>query len=703
MAGVSVLLATASSLALANTTQLVNFGQEMPVSFGASKVSGAVAGSTPINIGVSLRPSDGAGFEAYVHSVSDPKSPSYRHFLTPSQVGALFGASLSTVEATVNYLQSQGFKVTLVADNRLLVAAEGTVAQAERAFDVKIATLAGPSPDGSGTYTYRSYLSAPKVPLNLSKAVLNIEGMDTGSRPKPMNTQTLTPALHKGLYDLNPIFNNGHQGLGRKVGVTNWGDGYKLSNIPLFYSYFGLPVPNGGMGSNVHTVLYSGGSAGHSALGECDLDMQLELGQAPLADLYLYDDGSSGGNHVTMLGREGTDNLCDLISESWGWSGVTGTTASSLHNQYLAMAAQGITYLCASGDSGTKDTYDYPDFDPAVLVVGGTVATVNSNTGARVSEVGWSGSGGGYSNKTVSFNVLPSWQVGNGIPTNLNYRLFPDVSGHAAGSGGAYYFFYSGGLNSANGTSLSSPSCAGSLAICEERLIAAGALPPDGNGKQRLGHVHELIYGMNGRNDVFYDVLSGSNGSLYNGQSSTCHAGWDTVTGWGCFDYNGFCNAVISGSGSETDFPTAYTVSLGRETSGDVSSLKGIDGNALNVCKFLVPSQQSPFVQVVFTGATSYSSLSSQYHIAVHAAMNAAGVFAITLEGYNFATSSYDVSSTSTIGLSYADFTLDGSGTIDNYRGPGGALQARIKVKQNGPTASVFPCVLFDQVAWTVK
>src|SRR5439155_25949797 len=132
---------------------------------------------------------------------------------------------------------------------------------------------------------------------------------------------------------------------------------------------------------------------------------------------------------IGTLTAEVNDNLSDVISESYGWS-LPASTATSAHNLHLSMSAQGITYMAASGDSGTSlEPYSDPDYDQEVLMVGGTSASVDSS-GNRLSEVGWNSGGGGWSTNTATFNVLPSWQVAAGVPTNINKRLVPDIWFH---------------------------------------------------------------------------------------------------------------------------------------------------------------------------------------------------------------------------------------------------------------------------------
>jgi hypothetical protein len=43
---------------------------------------------------------------------------------------------------------------------------------------------------------------------------------------------------------------------------------------------------------------------------------------------------------------------------------------------------------------------------------------------------------------------------------------------------------------------------------------------------------------------VWHDITSGNNGTLPDGTPSTCHAGWDTVTGWGPMDFQSFADVA---------------------------------------------------------------------------------------------------------------------------------------------------------------
>jgi subtilase family serine protease len=496
---------------------------------------GQSASDLTLHVAVSLPYRDAAGMQAFVDSVSDPKSPNYRQFITPEEVGARFGLSDQQVQSVVDHLKANGFNVTLVGKNRLSILADCTVAQAEKAFGTTIHEYQAVNANEAGNTRFHANSTALSLPASIASYVIDVTGLESFTKPQP---RILNPTQARGLYGTAPAYAAGKQGQGRTVGISNF-DGYRLTNVPKYYTQYSLPTPPGGVGSNITVVTISGGAGAGSAQGEGDLDIQMPLGMAPLCNLRIYDGGSS--DLIGVLSQEVNDNAADVISESYGWQ-LPSSTATSAHNLHVSMSAQGITYMAATGDSGTTlEPYSYPDYEPEVLQVGGTVPVANAS-GVRTSETGWSGSGGGWSTNAATFNVLPSWQVGTGVPTNVNKRLVPDVALGASGSSGAYYFYYNGNLSTGSvGTSFASPLFAGGLAVAEQQIIAAGGLPANGAGKQRFGRIQNLFYSQNGRSDVWYDITSGSNGSLPSGGgTSSAHAGWDYVTGWGAINFNSF-------------------------------------------------------------------------------------------------------------------------------------------------------------------
>ena len=536
------ILAYQSVFAQGQPDQIRPLGKALPAAIHRSNFLGHTDSNRRLHVSISLPYGDQGGMEAFADSVSDPSSPNYHQFLSPQEVGERFGPSVAQVQSVANYLEKKGFKINLIAKNRLSILADCTVTQAEEAFKTSINDFQGDERE-PGNPNFFAYTQPLQLPANIAPLVLDVSGLENYTKPQ---FRALTPTQTRSLYNIAPMWASGFHGEGRNVAISNF-DGFRLSNVPLYYSQFALPVPAGGVGSNITVVPISGGAGGGTPQGEGDLDIQMVLGMAPLCNFTIYDGG--GSDLIGTLTREVNDNKADVISESYGWS-LDPNTANAAHNLHLSMTAQGITYMAATGDSGTTiEPYSYPNYDPEVLMVGGTVATVDGS-GARTSEVGWSGSGGGWSTNSASFNTRPSWQTGNGVPTNINFRMSPDVAIHASSGSGAYSFYLNGHLtNGYVGTSFATPVFAGSLAVAEQKLISLGGLAPDGAGKQRFGRIQSLFYSQNGRSDVWYDVTSGSNGKLPNGVTSNATAGWDMVTGWGAINFNAF---VTSQAGTPT-------------------------------------------------------------------------------------------------------------------------------------------------------
>lgn len=584
LAGVIVGVTTS---AFAQTTVEVPGSQ--PDVLWSSLPAGRVNAKQVMHLAISLEPADKQGLIDMADRVSNPKSPDYRKWLTPAQIGAKFGVSQTKVNEVVSFLKSKGLKVTLVAKNRFSILADGTASAVEKAFDTKINHYqAIRAVDGRPEY----YAPAGplKMPAKIAAYVTDVSGVENYYRPVPQ--VALTPSQTRTLYNIAPIFDSLYQGAGRTIGISNW-DAYDTNNIKLFYNQFNLPIPSGGLLSNVRIVTIDGGATG-AAQGEADLDCQMPLISAPLANLVVYD---SGGGLLPVLTREADENACDIISESWGWRG-TDSTLESAHTIHAAMSVQGITYMAASGDYGTgpyivgnSPFLPYPGSDPEVLMVGGTIATVQPS-GARVSEVAWSlssnglGAGGGYVNYPYSFNKLPSWQTGNGVPTTYNYRLIPDVAMQASDNtdSSSYQFFFEGNLITAIGTSFTSPMTAGAFATLEEKLIATGQLTAV-NGKYRLGRVQDFLYALNGRSDVFYDITSGDIGAMADGNRAAATTGWDFASGWGAIDFDALSGVFGASLDTATDSAVSASIwnAVGDSTTGSYSDLADADSNDFTV------------------------------------------------------------------------------------------------------------------------
>jgi subtilase family serine protease len=251
-----------------------------------------------------------------------------------------------------------------------------------------------------------------------------------------------------------------------------------------------------------------------------------------------------------------------------------------LRQAFVDAQANNVTVFASSGDGGTTNAYKepvknpavipypsviWPASDPLVSSVGGTYLCTNADTGLGVDsitppgrcqqnpgvrEVGWIGSGGGYSSyfsRPSYQDVLPPGSTYTGTSAgapgpNANMRGVPDVAYQASARTGVLVYLTEsqsnnqagagcGGANPCStgwyvvgGTSAGSPQWAGLIAIADQM---AG---------RDLGFINPALYEI--ANDPakyaadFYDVTTGCN------QTSTipgyCASnGWDAVTGLG--------------------------------------------------------------------------------------------------------------------------------------------------------------------------
>ncbi|PYL10820.1 MAG: hypothetical protein DMF43_09295, partial [Verrucomicrobia bacterium] len=132
----------------------------------------AADATTKLGFRVYLGWTNQSGAEALARSVSNPRSSSYRHYLTPAQFRQQFAPTANQVAQVQSWLTSQGFSLVYTPANNHYVSAKGTVAQAKAAFGtsfgmykVKGLTLRSPAADVS-------------IPSSLAGVVNAVVGLD---------------------------------------------------------------------------------------------------------------------------------------------------------------------------------------------------------------------------------------------------------------------------------------------------------------------------------------------------------------------------------------------------------------------------------------------------------------------------------------------------------------------------------------------
>ena len=314
----------------------------------------------------------------------------------------------------------------------------------------------------------------------------------------------------------NPAFLNFSGGVG--AGALEAYDAFwDIPNPPSLQKYSGetgLPLGNDGVGFNI-------GDAGI----EIALDIEAVHAMAPAAAIDLVEASRSAltGPTNLMKAAETAASLpgVSVVSMSFGENFESfgdGAYEQFLDNTYLAPALAanpGVTFLASTGDRSNEPGYapNYPSVSPLVVAVGGTSLNVNgTNPYSWGSESAWSGGGGGVSSEYSEPVYQESVQ-------STGARTVPDISSDAdPGTGLAVFdpfdFGSSTPWDAIGGTSLSSPTWAGLIAIADQgrAILGQGTL----NGpNQTLPWLYSLDnggtnYTPNGASD-YHDITAGTN------------------------------------------------------------------------------------------------------------------------------------------------------------------------------------------------
>ncbi|MFZ0798714.1 MAG: S53 family peptidase [Terriglobales bacterium] len=541
--------------------------QAYPVQYLQNAVPiGALAPSTPMHIVVGLQEQNANQVQPTLLAMLTPGNALYGTPLTVQQFVTQFGPTTAQVQAVENYLSGAGFTNVTVADNNLLVEADGTAGGVETAFNTSLEQY---SVNGTTVYLNTTAAQVPASLAGIAVAVLGLNNIaavhlgffnpQTGPQTSPctppecaepdLSNETFTPQQFQISYDAacpsdnaNCPAKNFTSGKNTAVGIISEGDLTQVvKDLRTYETTYNLPqVPV--------TVVNAGVPSGDtSGADEWDLDSQTSTGIAQqVQHLYFYVATSLTDSDIGLaINKAVSSNQVKAFNMSFGecefFPYIDG--AMLLDDEMFGEAAlQGITPFASSDDNGSAcpsegpngvpldgppDT-SYPASSPYVVSVGGTYLFTNADyTFDFETAADFSGGGPSY------FETSPFWQAYTGsgtlpiVPSSeVGDRGVPDVSMCAGGfelAICAANIFVDGTATLVGGTSLSSPLSMGAWARIET------------SHKNKLGFAAPLIYqlangGPTPSSPYFNDVILGGNG-LY-----TALPGYDYVTGLGSWD-----------------------------------------------------------------------------------------------------------------------------------------------------------------------
>ena len=456
---------------------------------------GALSPSTDVHIDVTLKLPDAAAVTSFIASLSDRRSPNFRHFLGPGQFGRRFGPSLSKVASVEAALRSAGLEPGPVTANRLMIPVTAKADLVERAFDVSLLRYRLPS--GRAVFTTSSPPSFSASVSSDIEAVLGLNdlvqahsmldqsnsapGDARGSErllrsntagPKPCGdaikaaeaSGSHTADVLASYYGMTHLYALGDFGQGVNIAVAEFEPNLP-SDIAGYQSCYGTTTA-------VNYIEVDGGPGTGSGSGEAALDIEDIIGFAPQAtiDVYQGATAATAQSLVDVYSAIVNKESDQIISTGWGMCepdtvAATGGAAllSSEQTLFAPAATQGQTVFAAAGDTGSADCYldpattngdaatvDDPASQPYVIAVGGTsIGTSTESVWNNPSGAG----GGGVSSQWC----MPSYQVqsttagkstipglvnadsvlaptalqGAGCPVGSYMRQVPDVSADA--------------------------------------------------------------------------------------------------------------------------------------------------------------------------------------------------------------------------------------------------------------------------------
>src|ERR1700679_1228722 len=118
--------------------QTVNPKVKLGTDMGAAPANTRLTG---MSIRFNMTDAQAAALDQLLANQQNPSSPQFRQWLTPAQFAAQFGLSSSDLAKVSAWLTSQGFTVTAVANGGTFIMFDGTVAQAQTAFQTSIHNL----------------------------------------------------------------------------------------------------------------------------------------------------------------------------------------------------------------------------------------------------------------------------------------------------------------------------------------------------------------------------------------------------------------------------------------------------------------------------------------------------------------------------------------------------------------------------------
>jgi len=158
--------------------------------------TGRLAADTGIRLSIGLPLRNREALTNLLEQLSDPASPSFRHFITVDEFTGRFGPTPDDYRKVIEFAESHGLKADVRHPNRMLLEVAGRAADVEQAFGVTLREYRHPTED-------RTFFAPDREPtVDAGLPILHISGLDNYVKPRalshPMEAGAPTPASGNG-------------------------------------------------------------------------------------------------------------------------------------------------------------------------------------------------------------------------------------------------------------------------------------------------------------------------------------------------------------------------------------------------------------------------------------------------------------------------------------------------------------------------
>jgi len=340
-----------------------------------------------------------ASLKKLVDDQQNTHSSNYHAWLTPQQFGEQFGAAPQDIQKITQWLASHGFQVESPMAGHNLIVFSGTHAQLKAAFHTEIHTY---KVNGE---SYLANATDPQIPAALASVVSGFSSLNNfpryaqhtnpklvrhnksnwqvaaeGSTPQPQFTTTsggqavylLAPYDLATIYNVKPLWNAGIDGTGQTIAIVS-DSNINPADVDYFRTTFGLPA------KKLNIINYGPDPGLAADEGEADLDVQWSgaVAKNAIIDLVVAANTATSGGIDGAAAYIINNQLASILSVSYGACEVAlGTSGNQYYSQiWEQAAAQGITVLAASGDSGSASCDQNEPYATRGLSVSGIAST----------------------------------------------------------------------------------------------------------------------------------------------------------------------------------------------------------------------------------------------------------------------------------------------------------------------------------------